>query len=366
MKGGHTPIHIQRWAPADYQADEHVSLLLKRRAWATLTFYRQFIDLSFLSGGDLPRCSEGLAAVLRMPRGVVQAAMTFCLGHEFGCAPADGCRHAACQVGGGLPATSLSPASGLGRGRVGGCLHPACQLTCLGHDPDCQSPRLIQSEGGRIFQKRVRHDVVGELEYRREQSDLGKLGGRPRAIDKGKGTVKGSEKGTLSEPKSPPAPSPAPSSAPTPFRTKDTPASAGGAAATGNGNGHPPTQPAFQSLDHDPDNPPEADLARACFDLARMYAASHGDEVTDDDCRNALEAATLTTEGKSMDTIRAAPSAWIRTSLRVAERMKREWQDDEGHDTRPKNQLGERPAPETLAREHRARFGDGEGTGGTG
>lgn len=280
MKGGHTPIHIQRWAPADYQSDEHVQLLIRRRAWGTLTFYRQFLDQSFLAGGDLPAEPEALAACVRMPVAEVLKALQFCLG------------------------------------------------------------RLLIAQDGRIFQKRVRREVVGELEYRREQSELGKLGGRPKTVDKGKGA----EKGTLSEKKSPPSPSPAPSSAPAPSTDNQTPVNAGGLAPSTGTNVvpiRPPARPAFPSLDHDPKNEAEALLAGACWDLALMYASSHDDrDVTDEDCRHALEAATLTTEGKSMDAIRGAPAAWLRTSIQVAERMKREWRDDEGIDTRPKNQFG--------------------------
>lgn len=106
MKGGKTPIHIMRWAPADYHADEHVKLLKARRDYRTLTFYRHFIDLSFAGGGDLPADPEALAAVVEMPRKDVEHALSFCLG------------------------------------------------------------RLIEQEGERLFQKRVRRDVATELEFR--------------------------------------------------------------------------------------------------------------------------------------------------------------------------------------------------------
>lgn len=138
MKGGRTPIHIMRWAPADYHADEHVKLLKRRRAYKILTFYRHFLDFSYLAGGDLPSDPQHLAAVLEMPSQDVRDGLAFCLG------------------------------------------------------------RLIEEDGGRLYQKRVRRDVVAELDFREAQREHGKKGGRP------------TNKATLSGPESPPSPSPAP------------------------------------------------------------------------------------------------------------------------------------------------------------
>jgi hypothetical protein len=117
MKGGKTPIHRQPWYPADYHADEHVRLLYARRDWRTLTFYRTFIDVAFMKGGDLPAEPEALAASLMMPVGDVRRALAFCL------------------------------------------------------------DRLVFQEDGRLFQKRVRREVADELSYRAEQAALGKKGG---------------------------------------------------------------------------------------------------------------------------------------------------------------------------------------------
>jgi hypothetical protein len=148
VRGGRTPIHIQRWAPADYQADEHVQLLLARRDWRTLTFYRQFLDASFMAGGDLPADAEGLSACVRMPVAEVRRALEFCLG------------------------------------------------------------RLIVEDGGRLFQQRVRSEVAEELEFRLSQGEHGKRGGRPPK----KTVAFTDDKASLSESETPPAPAPAPSS----------------------------------------------------------------------------------------------------------------------------------------------------------
>lgn len=120
MKGGRTPIHIQRWAPADYHHDEHVRLLKARRDYRTLTFYRNFLDHSFLAGGDLPADPEALAAVVEMPRKDVEAALSFCLG------------------------------------------------------------RLIHQNGERLYQGRVVREVADEMAFREEQGERGRRGGRPK------------------------------------------------------------------------------------------------------------------------------------------------------------------------------------------
>src|SRR5262245_18884127 len=103
-----------------------------------------------MSGGDLPADPEALSAVVRMPIRDVEAALSYCLG------------------------------------------------------------RLIEQDGDRLYQKRVRAEVQSELEYRRDQSALGKKGGRPRRHIQEEGVPKG----TLSENQSPPAPAPAPAPAP--------------------------------------------------------------------------------------------------------------------------------------------------------
>jgi uncharacterized protein YdaU (DUF1376 family) len=141
-----------RWAPSDYHADEHVKLLKARRDYRTLSFYRHFLDFSFMAGGDLPADPEALAAAVEMPRKDVEHALSFCIG------------------------------------------------------------RLITQDGERLFQKRVRRDVVAEFEFRAEQGEHGKKGGRPK---KEREALR-DEKGMVSESKTPPAPAPKPFPAPAP------------------------------------------------------------------------------------------------------------------------------------------------------
>lgn len=157
MRNGQTPIHIQRWAPADFHADETVKLLKARRDYLKLTFYRTFLDESFMAGGDLPADPESLAAVMSMPVSHVKQALSFFIGLK------------------------------------------------------------IFEENGRLFQPRIRRDVADELEFREIQRANGKKGGRkaslPQALPNAVGKPKDSQ--------SPPAPiasalrlSPAPQESP--------------------------------------------------------------------------------------------------------------------------------------------------------
>jgi hypothetical protein len=156
MKNGQTPVHIQRWSPADFQHDEHVQLLLTKGDWATLTFYRQFLDASFLAGGDLPASPDELAACVRMPLAAVRRALVFCLG------------------------------------------------------------RLIFEEGGRLYQRRVRREITEEIDYRVEQTELGRRGGLMAGRGRPKGPPLNKEKGGPISPIGPPTPTPTPTPAPAP------------------------------------------------------------------------------------------------------------------------------------------------------
>lgn len=152
MRNGQTPIHIQRWAPADYYSDEHVRLLILERDWATLTFYRHFIDASFAAGGDLPAELRALSACVWMPTRDVSRPLRRLLGV------------------------------------------------------------LIFQDGDRLYQPRVRRDVAKEIEFRESQSQFGKKGGRPKTQTVPFET----EKGSLLDTKSPPTPAPSPTPAPAP------------------------------------------------------------------------------------------------------------------------------------------------------
>jgi len=121
MKGGRTPIHIMRWAPADYEGDEAVKLAVRRRNYRALAFYMAFINHSFMAGGDLPDDCERLAVTLGWSRGEVALAVRY-----------------------------------------------------------WRAEGKLESVNGRLVQKRVQRDVAQELEYRELQSERGRLGGRPK------------------------------------------------------------------------------------------------------------------------------------------------------------------------------------------
>lgn len=187
MKGGKTPIHVQRWCPADFHQDEHVSLLYARRDWTTLTFYRTFLDTAFMQGGDLPADPEMLSACVRMPSRDVRKALAFCLG------------------------------------------------------------RLLHEADGRIYQGRVRREVAHELAYRTEQAVLGRKGGlkagRGRPHEPGRGTPNEPDRGAPTESIGPPAPTPIPLS---PLR-----GSGPHTPLRGSGNTHPtdtPTPPPSEGM----------------------------------------------------------------------------------------------------------------------
>jgi hypothetical protein len=156
MKGGQTPIHIQRWAPADLQADEHWKLLQARRDYRTMHFYRVFMDHAFMAGGDLPADPESLAATIHMPRRDVEAALAFCLG------------------------------------------------------------RLVFQDGERLYQRRVRREIAEELAFREEQGKRGAIGGRVAGKGRPKGDRQATAYGDDRRPLGPPSPAPAPTPAPTP------------------------------------------------------------------------------------------------------------------------------------------------------
>lgn len=142
MRNGQTPIHIQRWAPADFHADETVKLLKARRDYLKLTFYRTFLDESFMAGGDLPADPESLAAVMSMPVSHVKQALAFFVGLK------------------------------------------------------------IFEENGRLYQPRIKRDVADELEFREIQRANGKKGGRKASHTQALPNATGKPKDS----QSPPAP----------------------------------------------------------------------------------------------------------------------------------------------------------------
>lgn len=267
MKGGQTPIHIQRWAPADLWSDEHWKVLVAKRDYRTMHFYRVFMDHAFMGGGDLPADLEALAAAVHMPRRDVQKALSFCLG------------------------------------------------------------RLVFKDGDRLFQRRVRREVKKELRYRRRQSDLGKTGGRPKKKGSPKGTL--SDHKSPPAPAPSPAPTPAPSSDASTSAGAER--RAGGAVRTAApSNGGPPAPPASDRawiLDHDPSDPLESRLASRVAHLARRMAERDGEA----DPLEILKAVSATTEGQSLDHIRGARANWIEPTLRACDRFEEDNFGGEDH-----------------------------------
>ena len=77
MRGGKTPIHLMKFAPADYVNDPAVRLALARGNLAASTFYPLFIFHSFLQGGALNSDRAVLAATLGMTSQQVARALKY-------------------------------------------------------------------------------------------------------------------------------------------------------------------------------------------------------------------------------------------------------------------------------------------------
>lgn len=165
MKGGRVPIHIMRWAPADYVNDPVVRLALARRDLTASTFYPLFLFHAFMEGGSLPADVEILSAIIGMRPADVTKALAFWQGH----------------------------------GKI--------------HEKD-----------GKLSHSRVSREVSEELAFRELQSERGKLGGRPKRAT----APEADEKPPVSDTKSPPCAvrrAPAPTPAPENGRTEAGPPS---------------------------------------------------------------------------------------------------------------------------------------------
>lgn len=138
------PVHIMRWAPADYVNDPFVMLMMKRRAYRVLTFYSMFLFRSHMEGGSLPAPLDLLSAAVSMPSEDVASAVATLIQHG----------------------------------------------------------KITEAEG-RLYHKRVVREIAKELSYRENQSGAGKKGGRP-----GKGTLSDTESPPSPSPSPSPAPSP--------------------------------------------------------------------------------------------------------------------------------------------------------------
>jgi len=130
MKGGRIPIHIMRWAPADYVNDPFVRLLVAEEDFATLTFYHLVLNWSHMEGGDLPADPRQLAASLGMRRHRVVRSLQVCV-----------------------------------------------------------DAGKLKVNDGRLYHPRVVREVKGELTYRAEQAALGRKGGQTAGRGRPKETI---------------------------------------------------------------------------------------------------------------------------------------------------------------------------------
>lgn len=71
------PIHIMRWAPADYVNDPAVKLALAKRDFVASAFYPLFLFHAFIQGGELPADPVALGAIVGMRPADVRRALTF-------------------------------------------------------------------------------------------------------------------------------------------------------------------------------------------------------------------------------------------------------------------------------------------------
>lgn len=166
MKGGNAPIHIMRWAAADFVGDPVVKLALSRRDYRAIVLYVLVLNWSHIEGGDLPADLEALAAMIGMPKRDVEK---------------------------GLP---------------------------LWLEPPVDKPKL-HIEDTVLFNGRVRRECVEELVYRAEQKERGVEGGRASARRR---SANRSVDQVLDQPlerdgkgrSSPPSPAPTPAPVPAP------------------------------------------------------------------------------------------------------------------------------------------------------
>jgi uncharacterized protein YdaU (DUF1376 family) len=167
------PIHIMRFAPADYVEDVEVKIAIAERDFRALTFYHLFLFHSHIQAGSLPADSRQLAIVCGLSR-------------------ADAER-------------------GLKRWLDSG---------------------KIVLENGRLFHKRVVREIAEERAYRAEQAALGKKGGLASGAVRREGHPSLSHeghpsdnsKGSLQMHRSPPSLTPPPLPAPSPAPAPGSPA----------------------------------------------------------------------------------------------------------------------------------------------
>ncbi len=71
------PIHIMRWAPADYVNDPSVKLALAQRDFVSATFWPLFLFHAFIQGGELPAEPTALGAIIGMRPADIRRALAY-------------------------------------------------------------------------------------------------------------------------------------------------------------------------------------------------------------------------------------------------------------------------------------------------
>lgn len=114
------PVHLMKFAPADYLLDSFVQGCIRRCDWTTLAFYTLFLFKSHYEGGSLPADPVALGDHLNMQPDTASAALETCV-----------------------------------------------------------AASKLRVEDGRVYHKRVAREVKAAREYIDEQRETGKKGGRP-------------------------------------------------------------------------------------------------------------------------------------------------------------------------------------------
>lgn len=146
------PVHLMRFAPADYVNDPAVKLALVKRDFVSSTFYPLFLFHAFTQGGRLPADPVTLGAILGMRPADVRKALAY--------------------------------------------------WTAQGK---------VKEADGSVYHERILRDLDRELAFREEQSERGKLSASRRLA-----STTGASTGRFNPPVPAPVPAPAPAPTPPP------------------------------------------------------------------------------------------------------------------------------------------------------
>lgn len=103
----------------------------------------------------------------------------------------------------------------------------------------------------------------------------------------------------------------------------------------------PPPPPAPAGIDHDPADPLQVELVRRCQELA-------GKAGEDDTPLEILRAVSATPKGKTLESLRRAPKAWVEQTLRACDAFEADLEGDVPDLQRTGDQQGDFELPEGL------------------